>query len=68
MPAATPKDGASIAPAQVLSGLARVRALFQARALAAIIGPAIWRTDKGDTLLLTADALKIIPEHGGLSA
>ena len=43
-----------------LSELAHVRALFQARAIAAIIGPAIWRTDKGDTLLLTDKRLQVI--------
>lgn len=41
---------------------AKLRALFD------VLGPSILRTPDGRTLMLTADALKTIPLHEGLSA
>ena len=67
------KDGASIAPApvptsagshsaDVLSDLAKVKALFQMRAIATVMGcPSIIRDVDGDGLMLTVEPLQFIP-------
>ena len=67
MPAATPKDGASIAPAPVPTSAgshsasdpvrAKIRALFD------VLGPCIVRTCDGGTHVLSAEALKFVPFH-----
>ena len=69
MPAVTPKDGASIAPAPVevaRAGQGRndpVQVSAKIRALFDVLGPCIVRTCDGGTHVLSAEALKFVPFH-----